>query len=307
MTHEHLLVDGEWPNNRFTFDLMLDSEDLAIEELAYYAQAGGRTILEVSTTDLARDPAGLKRISEATGVNVVMGCGWYRQPYYPEAIDRSSVNQLSALLISEIRDGVGDTGIRPGIIGEIGSHKGYVSAQEERVFRAAARAAKATGLAVTTHAIPDLRYTQLHGRAVGLQQLEILLSEGLDPSRIVIGHCDTWLYYDYHRAIVAAGAYIQFDGIGATSWLAGLSELPWVENKLIDHIRRLIGEGFLHQIVLSEDVGHKSHLKAYGGAGYDYLLTQFVPRMRVAGIGDDEIRTVLVENPMRMLTGDARE
>ena len=84
-----------------------------------------------------------------------MGSGWYRGAYYPpEArIDRRSVDDLADELVGEATDGVGETGVRPGIIGEIGTDKPWISPAEERVHRAAARAARRTGLAITTHAV----------------------------------------------------------------------------------------------------------------------------------------------------------
>src|SRR5207244_11398316 len=103
---------------------------------------------------VCREPAWLARVSGATGLNVVMGCGWYRGAYYPaEArIDRRSVDDLADELVREATDGVGESGIRPGVIGEIGTDKPWVSALEERVHRAAARASRRPGLALTPHA-----------------------------------------------------------------------------------------------------------------------------------------------------------
>src|SRR5919202_1027710 len=147
--HEHLLLNVEWIDARFSLDGILDDEALAVEELGAYAAAGGQSIVDLTNVGLRRDPAGVRRISEATGVHVVMGCGWYRQPYYPaEAlIDRTSTDALADRLVHEIECGIDGTDVRPGVIGEIGSHKGFVSAQEERVFRAAGRAAARAGLA----------------------------------------------------------------------------------------------------------------------------------------------------------------
>lgn len=301
MTHEHLMIDGEWPRERHTFDLMLDNETLASEEIDHYLDAGGRTVVECTASDIGRDPLALKRISEATGVQVVMGCGWYRDPYYPPDVNELPVDELSHQLIDEIQNGVGDTGIRPGVIGEIGSHKGFVSAQEERVLRAAARAAIKTGLPISTHSIPTLRDTQRIGQGVGLQQLDVLIEEGLPSDRIIVGHCDTWIHLDYHLGIVERGAFIQFDGIGATTWL-GVGDAPWLEEQLIDHMMKLIDRGFLDQIVISEDVCRKSNMKAFGGKGYDYLLRSFVPRMNKGGIDEEQTHKILVENPKRALT-----
>jgi predicted metal-dependent phosphotriesterase family hydrolase len=181
--HEHLLLNVEWIETRWSLDGILDDEALAVEELSAYRAAGGQSIFDLTNAGLRRNPEAVRRISEATGVHVVMGCGWYRQPFYPpeELIDRTSTQALADRLLDEIANGLDGTGVRPGIIGEIGSNKDFVSAQEERVFRAAGRAAARSGLAVTTHSVAS---------PVGLEHLRILCEERVDPARIAIGHSE---------------------------------------------------------------------------------------------------------------------
>src|SRR5207253_2192111 len=94
-------------------------------------------------------------------------------------------------------EGVGGSGVRAGIIGEIGTDKPWLSAQEERVHRAAARASRRTGLAITTHSVQS---------RVGLDQLSVFEAEGADLSRVVVGHADSNPMFDYHLAIVERGA-----------------------------------------------------------------------------------------------------
>jgi phosphotriesterase-related protein len=291
-THEHLLLNVEWIDARFSLDGILDDEALATEELGAYAAAGGRSIVDLTNIGLRRDPLGVLRIAEATGVNVVMGCGWYRQPYYPaeELIDRTSTAALADRLIFEIEHGLDGTDVRPGIIGEIGSHKDFVTAQEERVLRAAGRAAARTGLALSTHSAAS---------PVGLEHLRLLCEEGADPARVVIGHSDSYPFIEYHEALLQQGAYVQFDNIGYR--LPGVASL---ESRLIPVVVELLRRGWARQLLLSQDVCHRSHLKAYGGNGYDYILTCFVPRLREAGIDSDTIELMIVDNPRRMLSGE---
>jgi predicted metal-dependent phosphotriesterase family hydrolase len=290
-THEHLLLNVEWIETRFSLDGILDDEALAIEELSAFGAAGGRTIVDLTNVGLRREPLGVRRISEATGVHVVMGCGWYRQPYYPaEAlIDRTSTDALADRLIFEIEHGLDDTDVRPGIIGEIGSHKDFVSAQEERVFRAAGRAAARTGLAVSTHSVAS---------PVGLEHLRLLCEEGADPARVVIGHSDSYPYVEYLDALLRQGAYAQFDNIGYN--LPGVAA---VESRLIPTIVELVRRGWSRQLLFSQDVCHRSLLKAYGGNGYDYILRCFLPRLRDAGIDESTLVQITVDNPRRMLSG----
>lgn len=292
--HEHLLIDV-FRVNRLS-DYLVNDEEMAIEELLFFKEAGGRTLVDVTTPDLGRNPVALQRISAATGVHVVMGCGWYRQPFYSEAIDRITVNAIADQIVRDITEGVDDTGVRAGIIGEIGSDKSYVSAQEERVFRAAARAQKRTGLTITTHTSFS---------PVGLQQLDILEEEGADLRRVVVGHCDTYLFRDYHEAILRRGAYVEFDGVGGSNdsrisaIRGGASVDP--EAKRVKHLVGLIRQGHTSQMVLSGNVGRKSYWHAYGGIGYDYCLREFLPKLREAGVSEEEIHTLIVENPRRIL------
>jgi phosphotriesterase-related protein len=289
--HEHLLLNVEWIDNRFSLDGILDDEALAIDELTAYAAAGGKSIVDLTNIGLRRDPSGVRRISDTTGVNVVMGCGWYRQPYYPaEAlIDRTSTDALAEHLLDEIEHGLDGTGIRPGIIGEIGSHKDYVSAQEERVFRAAGRAAAKSGLAVSTHSVAS---------PIGLEHLRLLCEEGADPARIAVGHSDSFLFIEYHEALLRSGAFVQFDNIGYR-----LPVVASLESRLVPVIAELVRRGWAERLLLSQDVCHRSHLKAYEGNGYDYILVCFLARLREAGIDDEAIHLMTVDNPRRLLTG----
>jgi phosphotriesterase-related protein len=290
-THEHLLVNVEWIETRFSLDGILDDEALAIEELSAFRSAGGQSIVDLTNIGLRRDPPGVRRISEATGVHVVMGCGWYRQPYYPAeaCIDRTSTDALAERLVFEIEHGLDGTDIRPGIIGEIGSHKDFVTAQEERVFRAAGRAAARTGLAVSTHSVAS---------PVGLEHLRLLCEEGADPARVVIGHSDSFPYLEYLEAVLQQGACVQFDNIGYN-----LPMVASLESRLIPVIVELVRRGWAGQILLSQDICHRSHLKAYGGNGYDYILRCFLPRLRESGLDEETITRITVDNPRRVLSG----
>jgi predicted metal-dependent phosphotriesterase family hydrolase len=289
--HEHLLLNVEWIDTRFSLDGILYDEPLAIEELGMFAAAGGGSIVDLTNRGLRPDPLGVRRISEATGVNVVMGCGWYRQPYYPpeDVIDRTSTGALADRLIDEIEHGLGGTDVRPGVVGEIGSHKEFVTAQEERVFRAAGRAAARTGLAVATHSVAS---------TIGLEHLRILCEEGVEPSRVAIGHSDSYLVLEYHDAVLRQGAYVMFDNIGYVP-----PAIAALETRVIDTLLELTRRGWANRILLSHDVCHRSHLKAYGGNGYDYIASVFLPRLRAAGLDEESIQAMTVDNPRRLLAG----
>jgi len=230
------------------------------------------------------------RKGEKAGVQVVMGCGWYRGSYYPpEArIDRRTVDDLAAELIAEFTDGVAGTGVHPGIIGEIGVDKVWVNALEERVHRAAARAALATGMAISTHGIQS---------PVGLDQLRIFTEEGVDPGRVVIGHADSYPVLDHYLELLDRGANLEFDFIGHRF---GTEEAA--EPRLIELIVELLERGYGAQLLLSQDVAHNSQLRANGGSGYAYLQQHFLPSLRTAAVAEGEIAQMTIENPRRILT-----
>jgi phosphotriesterase-related protein len=291
LPHEHTQIALWHIASRWDYWQLTRNEPVILEELARFRDAGGGGLVDLTLPGVGRDPAWLHDIATASGLHIVMGCGWYRGVHYPHEarIDRRTVDDLADELVAEIRDGVDGTGIRPGIIGEIGTDKPWVSALEERVHRAAARAAVRTGLAVTTHGVMS---------PVGLDQLGILEAEGLDPARVVIGHADSYPVLEHHLAIIGRGANVEFDFLGM-NFLA-LERLG--EPHVIELLGELVARGHADRILLSQDVCHDSQLKRYEGNGYVYLAETFLPRLRDAGITDAQIETMTVANPRRLLT-----
>jgi predicted metal-dependent phosphotriesterase family hydrolase len=289
LPHEHTGIALWHVDRRWDYWELTPDDDLIVEELRDYRRRGGASIVDLTLDGVGRDPHRLRRLASSTGLNIIMGTGWYRGAHYPaEAlVDRRSVDELAAVVVDEFEDGVGHTGIRPGIIGEIGTDKPWVSAHEERVHRAAARAAKATGMAITTHGVQS---------PVGLAQLRIFTEEGVDPSRVVIGHADSYPNLDFYLEVIDAGANLQFDFLGHRF---GIEEA--LEPRLIEIIVELLERGFAPQLLLSQDVCHNRQLKAYGGFGYVYLQQHFLPSLRTAAVGEGEIRQMTVDNPARIL------
>lgn len=293
LPHEHTQIALWHIEARWDYWQLTRDAELIATELAAFRAEGGGTIVDLTVAGVGRDPAWLVEVARTTGLHVVMGCGWYRTAYYPPdlLVDRRSVDSLADELVREITDGVGESGVRPGIIGEIGTDKPWVSAQEERVHRAAARAARRTGLAITTHAVLS---------PVGLDQLTIFEAEGVDPSRVVIGHADSYPHLDHYLAIVERGASVEFDFLGMSFTPA--ERLG--EGRVIELLCELLARGHVERVLLSQDVCHDSQLSHYGGNGYTYLARTFLPRLREAGVSEAEIATMTVANPRRLLTVD---
>ena len=290
LPHEHTAVSLWHTANRWDYWELTPDDDLMIEELRDFRRRGGGTLVDLTPPGVGRDPDRLRRLASASGVTIVMGTGWYREAYYPAeaVIDRRSVDDLAAEMVRELEHGVEESGIRPGIIGEIGTDKPWVSALEERVHRAAARAAKQTGMAISTHGVQS---------AVGLAQLAIFTEEGVDPARVVIGHADSYHDIDFYLRVLGAGANLQFDFLGHRF---GVEEA--LEPRLVETIVDLLERGFGEQILLSQDVCHNRQLKANGGFGYVYIQQHFLPTLRTAAVGEGEIRQMTIDNPARILS-----
>jgi phosphotriesterase-related protein len=290
LPHEHTAIALWHIPDRWDYWELSRDEPIIEAELGRFVEAGGSCLVDLTLAGVGRDPARLVRLSERTGLHLVMGCGWYRGAYYPaEArIDRRSVGDLADELVRECKDGMAGSGVRPGIIGEIGTDKPWVSAAEERVHRAAARAARRTGLAITTHAVLS---------DVGLAQLRIFEEEGADPSRVVVGHADSYPSLDHYLEIVRRGANLEFDFLG-------MSFTPMEqhgEGRVVELLVELLSRGHGDRILLSQDVCHNGQLVTYGGHGYTYLQETFLPRLRAAGVSAAEIDRLTIDNPRRIL------
>ena len=288
-THEHLQVDAL--DHYGTYDLVIDDEEQVINELIEFTAAGGKTICDVTLDEIGRNPLALKRISEASGVQVLMGSGWYRQFGYPTIVNEKTSCQLAEHLIREIEVGVGDSGIRAGFIGEIGTGRHHILPAEERVFRAAAIAQQATGVVISTHTT--------HWGNLAKEQIDLLTEYGVQPDRIIIGHLGDRRGVHHLLPIVDRGVYVEVDNIGYLDYQP--------ESVRADNVASLVAEGFVEQILLSEDICMLSHLKSNGGKGYGYLLKIFVPMLRERGVTDDDIHTILVRNPARAFVRKIRD
>lgn len=279
---EHLVCDAYWITGYV--DHLLNDEQLVIDELAAFVTAGGQALVEPTNGGLRRKPLALKRIAEATGVHIVMGCGWYRSKHYPPDLERRSTPDLAEQMIGELTAGVDETGIRAGIIGEIGVTLDYVSPAEERVLRAAARAHKATGAAI---------YVSSEFHPVGLSQLAILQEEGVELKQVVVGHADSYLDLDYHEAIARQGAYVAYDGVGQKN--------VYPDERRVAMIRELLRKGYSDRIVLACGIARRSQWQAYGGVGYGHLWQVFLPMLRQAGVAAEQIQLLTSINPARVL------
>jgi phosphotriesterase-related protein len=283
---------------------ILGDETIAIAEALEFKKMGGSTIVDVTNIGVGRDPLALRRVSKATGLNIVMGAGWYQKAYHPDDMDQRTVEDLANEIFQDVSVGVGDTGIRSGIIGEVGINGEPLTRNEIKSLQASARASAMTGAAIS-----------LHRGGVGrekFQTVTTLAEAGADPSRVIFGHSDGIAWdMPFMLELLSRGVYIQFDMLGMPTTslflkpkshslndLAGLALTPQV----IEAIPRLMAEGYEDRILLSQDVYMKMQLKRNGGNGYSFVLESVIPELRKRGVTDEQCRKLVVDNPARILT-----
>ncbi len=285
LPHEHLLAAppatvGEEPDYR------TDDRDAALADAESFGFAGGGAIVDCTPPDNGRDLAGLLWVASRVAVHVVATAGFHNELHSGHLLHGRSPEELADGLIRELRDGDQTTGVRPGQL-KAGSSLDRITDTERTAFAAVALAHRATRVPVTTHA---------EAGSVGLEQVELLASLGVDPGQITISHLDR-RFEDRKmlRTVLRSGATIGFDQLGKPRY--GPDEPKAVV------IAELIAEGFGGQILLSHDIARRSLRLAYGGEpGLTYLLDRFVFMLLDAGVTGADVRRLIVDNPARALT-----
>lgn len=270
--------------------------DTAIDEAGLYKQYGGTSLVDATSIGIARDPAGLARISRSTGVNVVMGASFYVSPAHPDYLAEATEEQLAAQIISDVTEGVDGTEIRSGVIGEVGC-SWPLTDSERKVLRASVKAQQATGAPMLIHPGRD--------ETSPLQIIEILDEAGADLSRTIMGHLDRTVFQrETLSQIGQSGCYFEWDLFGneSSSYPANPAiDHPNDATKL-QHISWLISQGYGDRVTIAHDICTNHRLVKYGGHGYFYILKHIVPLMRDRGFDEGSIHKILVSNPAAALT-----
>jgi len=285
-SHEHVLFDY-WKMIK-SYDVIFDDEKVAQYELELYKDAGGKSLIDASSIGIGTNPNALRRISEKTGVQIVLGCGWYRESVYEDLVFKETSDQLAERMINQINLGFTGTDVKAGIIGEIGTERGHITAAEERVFRAAARASLETGVSIITHTT--------HFGELALEQIDLLESEGITPNKIIISHLGDREDPSMLLQIAKRGVYCSIDNIGYYG--DGYPD----DTVRLTNIKTLITNNYGRQIVLGTDIGSKTALKSYGGRGFAYLINNFIPAMKQANVSELDIYNLTVKNISEAIT-----
>jgi phosphotriesterase-related protein len=272
---------------------MLDDYDEMLAEVLAFTHSGGGALVEVSPAGLGRDPEALLRLSRASGLHVVMGAGWYTPAFHPADMDERTVDELADAIVRDVVLGADGTGIRSGVIGEVGAETVPLTDNELKSVRASGRASRVTGAPVTFHV-----------GGVGedkFRVLDLLAEEGVPASNIILGHAmDVLADPAFGRRVLARGVFVEFDFLTSPGSPWGHLVLT-SDHKVVRGIAELIERGHAHQILLGHDVCQKIQLKKYGGQGYDYIPRHFLPALRRLGASEAALRTIMVDNPARAL------
>jgi predicted metal-dependent phosphotriesterase family hydrolase len=292
-----------------------DQVHRAVDALRGLPALGFGTVVDLSPygvvgrTEDGANIALLQEISRRTGLHVVTGTAVYLESFSPPWTVRASVEEMTDRFVADATRGIGGTTVRAGVLGEQATGLGQISAHEARCLRAAARAQVRTGLALVTHTT--------HG-TMALEQIELLLEEGVDLARVVIGHMDTHPDTDYVLQVAERGVTVAFDTIGKQVWdfrvEPGPADPPEGEfakraYRRSDQVRAervaaLVRAGFVDQVLLSHDLtGEEVYLnpETHGQWGYSYLGTAFAELLAEHGVSPEQLDTMLRVNPARLL------
>jgi phosphotriesterase-related protein len=240
---------------------------LMVEELSTAKRDGVACLVDGGHPDMGRDLAFVREAALKSGLPVVAGCGFYSQPFYPKELSTMSEEQIVQALITQADEAPA------GAFGEIGSWD-EITADERKVFRAVGKAHGATNLPIFTH-------TGIPGKSA-LEQLDILEDAGVKPDRVVIGHLgnlvDANVYV--HKTLCRRGAFVAFDRQGGNG-----------DAQQVPLVMALLDAGYADHLMFSADASR----------GYSKTLTVFLPKLKAAGVSDDVLHRIMVDNPRRFL------
>ena len=280
-------------------NLLLGDVDTAVRELTRYKMMGGNSVVEVSARGIGRDPVGLLKVSNATGLNIICCTGFYIGASHPPVVAQFSQSELYALMVDELTQGIGTTQIRAGIIkAAMGTTAGgpFATEDEEKVFRAAIQAQVETGAAFEIH--PARPYTDKHWDTY----FDIIEQEGGNLEKVIACHMEFWAQdVEYQKSLLDRGVVASYDQFGGEEYFTSRNDAYFPDKLRVDAVSALVEAGYAEQVVLSNEVAFKCNYEQFGGHGYGHLLENILPDLRARGLTESQFHTMLVENPRRLL------
>ena len=284
--HDHLLMDSPgMPGQGFT------DPAKSIEEVLEGRASGIGTIVDMTPIGLGRDPAGLRAISEATGVPVIAASGYHRDAHYPAGhwVHEATVEVLAERVLSDLREGMHPRDwadpalpLDPARAGAIKGGASYhrITRSERHRLEAIAGASAATGAAVLVH-------TEIGTAAHDV--VDLLEAAGARADRIALAHLDRNPDPELHAEVAARGVTLEYDTVGLTKYHP--------DSVVLDLVEAVAAAGHLDRIMVGLDLGSRDYLRAYdGGPGLRYLMRTFAPRLR-RRLGAEAATRILVANP----------
>jgi len=281
-SHEHLWTNP--PANQKDRDLELTDYEASVSELWRFKHAGGNALVDATTLDYGRNASQLKRMSLETNVHVIATTGFNKYIYFPQWVNSLTIKEITQKLVRDVTQGMDGTEAKAGFL-KAGSWNQLIHPLEEKVTRAVARAQLETGAPIWLHT---------EAGTMGLELLDILAEEGVDLSKVAVGHSDRNADPYYHLKLAERGAFVQFDGTSKIKYYPDSTRVMLIKN-MLEH-------DFGKQLLISGDMGRKAYLHAYGGGpGFEYILKKFIPRLLEEGIKKEEIDTIFIQNPANWL------
>lgn len=280
LPHEHVFVDlRTWDQPGYGEAETDDVVRLMRPELDAVRALGITAIVEPSAIGVGRRADILRTVSERCDFPLVVPTGIYREPWIPPFARDATVDDLADLFVRELTQGIDDTGVLAGWI-KVGASDDGVTALEEKVLRAAARASVVTGAAIGSHTIAGV---------VARRQAAIIEDAGGDPGRFIWIHTQNEPDVRIHQELAGHGVWIEYDCIGN----------PDDDARYIDLILRALDAGYGRQLLISQDRGWYDPAQPHGGTPkpYTYLPETFLPKLGAAGVDDTTIDRLMRDNP----------
>jgi phosphotriesterase-related protein len=287
LMHEHIIMQSPGVTSNFpVWDREQEIEN-AVGKVEDVMARGVKTLVDLTAGDW-RDIPFVQEVVRRTGIQIIVATGIYYD--VPRYFKGRTADHAAELFVHDIQEGIVDTGVKAGII-KCAAGEAGVGAQVEKMLRAAARAHRATGVPISTHS---------HAASqVGLKQQDIFEQEGVDLSRVIIGHSGDSEDIDFLRRLIDRGSYIGMDRFGLDRLLP--------TDKRVATIARLCELGYAEKMVISHDANcyfdwyEKDMMRqAAPNWHFSFIPEVVIPALRKAGVSDEQIRTMTEENPRRI-------
>ena len=306
LVHEHLLIGfpGWFMDALAPRFKRAEALSRAVDKMQELTGFGVRTFLDPCPMDLGRDVEFMAEVAQRSGMQIVCTTGAYKQN---EGITYTfgalPVEEIEAIYVKELTEGVGDTGIRAGLI-KCATGAGSVTEYEKKLLTAAGRAAAKVGCPVITHT---------DHATFGPEQIDLLTAQGVPAHRILVGHSDGRDDHDYHRTLADRGAYVGFDRFGIEPMIS--------DEKRMQSVCKMVEAGYVRSLCLSHDATCGAWLgrPVFGGRYVmraeqvaaampnwepTHLFKRILPKLLERGVTEAQVHTMLVENPRRYFIGD---